>query len=327
MVTHLVRSDDGVAMSAAAATAVVVTHNSAGQIADCLAALQDAGMAIRVVDNASSDGTVRLIRRRFPAVDLVAGRENVGFARAVNRAAAGVTGEVILLVNPDCVIPPATTGALLAFLADHPSVGITGPALVGPDGRLAVSAHPFETVTSVVVSRFGGTLLPVRARRLVSGPARRRAYDSCRAGAPAATSVDWLSGACLAVRTDLFHAIGGLDEAYFLYYEDEELCLQARRRRFDVVHLPTVRASHIGGASSELGATWPHLYRSMLIFFGRHRPAGYPAVRLAVLVRAALGMGIGAARRVCGGRSGTARMLAWSRVARVAWRGETACAC
>lgn len=298
------------------ATAVVVTHNSAGQIADCLTALQAAGVTIRVVDNASSDGTVCLVRRLFPAVELQAGSVNVGFARAVNRAAAGVTDEVILLVNPDCVVPPATTRALLTFLAEYRSVGIAGPALVSPDGRPAVSAHPFETVTSVVVSRFGGALLPVRVRRRLGG----------RGGGPAATSVDWLSGACLAVRADLFHAIGGLDESYFLYYEDEELCLQARRRRFDVVHLPTVRASHIGGASSELGATWPHLYRSMLIFFGRHRPAGYPVVRVVVLLRAVLGMGVGAARRAGGGRTGSARMLAWSRVARIAWRGETVCA-
>lgn len=303
-------------MSGRSATAVVVTHNSAGQIADCLAALQDAGVAIRVVDNASSDGTVPLIRQDFPAVDLLAGPVNEGFARAVNRAAAGVTDEVILLVNPDCVVPPATTRTLLTFLADHPSAGIAGPGLVGPDGRLAVSAHPFETVASVVVSRFGGALLPVGVRRLFSGVA----------GATAPTPVDWLSGACLAVRADLFHAIGGLDEAYFLYYEDEELCLQAHRRRFDVVHLPTVRASHIGGASSDVGATWPHLYRSMLIFFGRHRPAGYPVVRLAVLLRAALGMGLGAVRRACGRRTGTARVVAWSRVAGIAWRGETACA-
>lgn len=308
-------------MTTTRTVAIVVTYNSADHIGRCLAALQAAGVAIRVVDNASVDGTADVIRRDFPAVDLIAGHTNVGFARAVNRAAFGVAAEVILLVNPDCVVPAGTTRDLVALLLSQPTVGIAGPSLVGSDGAPAVSAHPFETLHSVVFSRFGGSLLPVGVRRLISGRDRRRAYDACRASTRP-SSVDWLSGACLAVRGDLFRDIGGLDERYFLYYEDEELCLQAKSRGARVVLLPTVPAMHIGGASSELGATWPHLYRSMLIFFARHRAASYQAVRFAVLVRAGLGVGLGCARRLHDAAAGRTRMAAWARVAHIAWSAD-----
>lgn len=308
----------------ASATAVVVTYNSVAQIGPCLAALHEADVAIRVVDNASTDGTVELIRRDFPEVEVLVNTVNVGFSRAVNRGCRGVRDDAILLVNPDCVVPACTTQALLTLLADRPAVGIAGPALVGSDGRLAVSAHPFETLASVVVSRCGGSLLPVGLRRLLGGAERRRTYDAGR-DSSGPTTVDWVSGACLAVRTDLLADIGGLDERYFLYYEDEELCLQASVRGSLVVHLPAVRAVHIGGASSALGVTWPHLYRSMLIFFASHRASSYQAVRITILLRALVGMLLGGLRRLAGNRSAAHRTRAWSQVASVALTARRGC--
>jgi GT2 family glycosyltransferase len=130
--------------------------------------------------------------------------------------------------------------------------------------------------------------------------------------------VDWLSGACLAVRGDLLREIGGLDERYFLYYEDEELCLQVRRRGYEVVLLPQLQAMHIGGASSQPGTTWPHLYRSMLIFFGSHRRSSYQLLRLVVLVRALLGVGLAQSRRLLRRSSAEPRFLVWRGIAAIA---------
>ena len=300
-----------------AATAIVVTHNSARHIEASLAALCEAGLDVRVVDNASCDGTAELIMRNFPAVSVTVNATNVGFARAVNQALPEVTRETVLLVNPDAVVPPETVFGLLQHLTEHPAVGVAGPRLVDEQGQAAISAHPFETLSSVLASRFGGGLLPVSIRRRFSGAARRAAYDACLGSAGEtrrATSVDWLSGACLAVRTDLLRSLGGLDERYFLYYEDEELCLQARRRGADVVYLPALQAVHAGGASSELGATWPHLYRSMLVFFSRHRRSSFSAVRAAILVRALVGVGLAAVRTLLRDPTGTHRVKAWREV-------------
>ncbi|MGW0507112.1 glycosyltransferase family 2 protein [Micromonospora sp. NPDC003241] len=300
------------------ATAIVVTYNSAGQIGAALTALRQAGLPVRLVDNGSTDRTVALVRAGFPEVTVVSGQGNVGFAAAVNRAAAGVRSEVLLLVNPDCVVPPETARALVGAVLGRPDVGIAGPRLRDATGRVAVSAHPFETLGTVVASRFGGPLVPAPVRRRLGGRHRRAAYEACLRGAEP-TPVDWVSGACLAVRTSLFTAVGGLDEAYFMYYEDEELCLQARRRGAEVLYLPSVDATHSGGASSSDPAwIWPHLYRSMLVFFSRHRPRSRRAVRAVVLLRALLGVALATVRLSLQPRAGVARMRAWTRVGRIA---------
>ncbi|MEV4119952.1 glycosyltransferase family 2 protein [Micromonospora sp. NPDC049645] len=305
-------------MRAADATAVVVTHNSQRQIVAALSALRQAQIPVRLVDNASTDGTVDLVRRRFPEVDVIASATNTGFASAVNRAAAGVDTDVVLLVNPDCVVSPGTVAELVRVIRDRPSVGIAGPRLIDAHGRIAISAHRFESLGTVLASRFGGALVPVSFRRLLSGRQRRAAYDACVRGAQP-VAVDWLSGASLAVRRELFRAVGGLDEGYFLYYEDEELCLQAAGHGAEVLYVPSVTAVHSGGASSSDPAwIWPHLYRSMLRFFARHRAGTLGAVRGAVLLRALIGIGLAGARMPWQPRAGTARLRAWTRVGRIA---------
>jgi hypothetical protein len=139
-------------------------------------------------------------------------------------------------------------------------------------------------------------------------------YRAC-AGGGGPVTVDWASGACLAVRTTLLERLGGLDEGYFMYYEDEELCLRAAQDGSRVMYLPTVGARHIGGASSsDPVAAWPALYASMMLFFARHRPGELAAVRATVFLRAGLGLLLAAAR---GER---ARAAAWRRIAVVATR-------
>lgn len=319
---------------AGSATVVIITHNSAAHVGAALSALRRTGLGVRVVDNASTDATVTLLRRDHPWADLLVNDVNVGFAAAVNQALAEVDTPVVLLVNPDCVLPPETAWELVALLLHRPDIGVAGPGLVDRHGQAVISAHPFESLTSVVASRFGGSLLPVSVRRLLSGRCRRRLHDTCRTtpGEPLLVPADWVSGACLAVRTSLLRVLGGLDEGYFLYYEDEELCLQARRRGARVVYLPHLRAAHVGGGSSpDPTVTWPHLYRSMLRFFARHRSRSLPAVRVVVLVRALLGVLLALVRAPLGvllallrpGNTGqpsdaTARLRAWSQVYRLA---------
>jgi GT2 family glycosyltransferase len=299
-------------------TAIVVTYNSEAHIGACLAALAEAGLVVRVVDNASSDGTASLIRERFPDAFLIANRANAGFAAAVNQALAETNTDFVLLVNPDCVLSAAAARALVATLRTRPQVGIVGPRLVDGRGNIAISAHPFESWVSVLASRFGGSLVPVPVRRLLCGTRRRRTYDACQQlGKPVA--VDWLSGACLAVRTSLLRQIGGLDEGYFLYYEDEELCLQAWRHGAQVLYASAVEATHIGGATcADPSWIWPHLYRSQLRFFARHRPATYRIVRALVLIRAVLGIAIAGARQPLRPSRDNLRIRAWANVARIA---------
>lgn len=299
-------------------TAIVVTYNSAAHITECLTALREAGAAVQVVDNASGDNTADLVATAFPEVALTANAVNAGFAAAVNQALARVGTDVVILVNPDCVLPAVTAHALVRTIRTQPHVGVAGPRIVGPDGRTTSSAHPFETWLTVLASRFGAGLLPLPLRQLLGGGRRREVYDACQDGYPVA--VDWVSGACLAARTSLLRQLGGLDEGYFMFYEDEELCLQAWRHGAHVLYVPAVKATHVGGASSsdDPSRVWPHLYASMLRFFARHRPRSHPLVRAVVLARAVVGIGCALARLPAHRDAALARARAWSRVLRLA---------
>lgn len=308
------------------ACAIIVTYNSVEQIGACVEALLESGVAVSVVDNASSDGTCALVRSRFPEVRVLANHTNHGFAHAVNQALAEVHADAVLLVNPDCVLSPGTVGGLTVYLATNPDVGVVGPRLRDHRGIVANSAHPFETALTVLATRFGAGLVPRALRAPLMSAGRRKTHAACRDGA-SPVAVDWLSGACLAVRTTLLRSLGGLDAGYFMYYEDEELCLQAWRAGARVVYLPSVEAVHAGGASSgDPVHVWPHLYRSLLRFQARHRPRTYSLVRASILVRALLGVWLGAPRDALAlvTRRPARRSLAWVRIGQIAVRGTRA---
>lgn len=305
------------------AAAVVVTYNSEEEIDACLGALRQAGVRTWVVDNASPDGTVRRTAEAFPEMRLIANPDNRGFARAVNQALPEIEEDVVLLVNPDCVVSEVAVRGLVERMVADPQVGVLGPRIKNAEGRVTVSAHPFENAATVLASRFGGALVPASVKRILSAGKRRQSYAACLEGS--GHSVDWVSGACLAVRADLLREIGGLDAGYFMYYEDEELCLQAHRLGATVAYLPTVEVMHLGGGStSDPALAWPHLYRSMLRFHARHRPRTYQLVRATILARVILGVVLGLPRdalALATGRAGR-RSLAWARIARVVLDGR-----
>ena len=267
------------------ADAIVVTYNSAGSIAACLDALIKADLHVVVVDNA---GTADVVRRLFPEVDLIANDDNVGFARAVNQGLARCRDDVVMLVNPDSVVPVATAGALVGYLREHTDVAIVGPRLREADGSINISAYPVASVGTMLLNRarrFFPFLTPVLARGK-----RFKSYDACL-HATEATEVDMVCAACVAIRRDLLSELGGLDEGYFMYYEDVELCLQAWRRGKRVVYLPTVEACHEGGGSSgDRSHVWPLNARSALRFHAKHRPRTLPLLRVALLGRAVIGL-------------------------------------
>jgi len=285
------------------ADAIVVTYRSAGSIGACLDALLEGDLHVVVVDNAD---TAAVVRERFPQVELIANDENAGFPRAVNQGLARCEGDVVLLVNPDCVVPPATAAALVAYLREHPDVAVVGPRLREADGSVNVSAHPIATFGSMLgnrARRFFPFLTPLLARH-----SRFGSYDACL-HATEPTEVEMMIAACVAVRGDFLRdELGGLDEGYFMYCEDMELCLQAWQRGRRVVYLPAVEAFHEGGGSSgDRSHVWPLHTRSTLRFHAKHRPRTFQLVRLALLGRAVLGLADPRGHR----------RRAWARVARV----------
>jgi N-acetylglucosaminyl-diphospho-decaprenol L-rhamnosyltransferase len=306
-------------VGAPVADAIVVTYRSRDSIGDCLEPLVAAGLDVHVVDNCPGDGAAELVRERFPGVDLIANPENRGFPAAVNQALARSSGDVVFLVNPDCVAPPETLQALAAYVREHDDVAIAAPRLRAADGSVSITARPLDSFANLLVNRL---------RRFVPGLApllgrtgRYAAYEVCL-DATEPTRVGMVVAACVAVRGSFLRELGGLDEGYFMYCEDMELCLEAARRRLAVVYLPQVEAAHTGGGSSgDRSHVWPIHSRSLLRFHARHHPRSFALVRATLLGRALLGLALGLGQdglAALGVRPRRRRTLAWARIARLA---------
>ena len=258
---------------------IIVTYGSARLVPSCLASLAESDQVSRVVvvDNASSDGSADAARRAG-ADRVVENRRNLGFARAVNAglaAAGGGAGPAghVLLLNPDARLGAEALRALCAAFEADPSVAVAGPLLRAEDGALTAGAARAATLHTGV-----GQCVPVigRSRRLQPGYRLPRDAASLRR----TVDVGYLFGAAMLVDRRFLTACGGLDERFFLFAEDEDLCRQARAAGRRVVLVGRAEAAHAGGAScpdaplteaQRLFSTW----RLFEKWDGRGRAAAY----------------------------------------------------
>jgi len=230
-------------MNAPDLTVVVVAYRSAPHLPACLesAAASSDGLAQEtiVVDNASGDGTPDLVRAQAPEARLIVNESNRGFAAAVNQAARMARGRHVLLLNPDARPLPGCIARLASELDTRPEVALAGPQLLGPDGGLQPSAWPAPGLLSLAYDALLlHNLMPRSRLGLVSAPGREPVDVEC------------LSGACLLVRRSAFEALGGLDERFFIYYEDTDLAVRARAAGYRVRLVPAAQAVHLVGGSA-----------------------------------------------------------------------------
>ncbi|MDX1383271.1 MAG: glycosyltransferase family 2 protein [Thermoanaerobaculia bacterium] len=242
---------------------VIVNYGAGKLLADAVASvagLAEAGHEVRVVDNASPDGSLEGLEHRFPWLDILRLEENVGFGAACNRGAQGATGRAVLFLNPDAAVEADTAGRLEAALADRPRLGAVAPALRYPDGRRQFSWEPTPGIVGETLRKlrnpfeataWAQALLP-RLARLWGDPG-------------------WLSGACLCVRREAFEAIGGFDESFFLYFEDADLCLRLRAAGWKVAVVPDAHAIHDKGRGGTSSASEVPYRRAQFLFYRRHR--------------------------------------------------------
>jgi GT2 family glycosyltransferase len=267
---------------------IICTYQSAGEVGAAIESCLREGLEaaqITVVDNASQDGTATLVQHRFPQVRLLAMAQNLGFARAVNRGAQGAGGDLVLLLNPDAELRPGALAAMLTALAEDPWRGAVSPRVERPDGQLDAACRRSFPSPSVALFRLLGL------SRLGPGSARLGAYNLTHIPPDRALAVDSGSGACLLVRREAWDRIGGLDEGYFMYGEDLELCWQIHGLGMTVWYQPEALVLHHKGRSSAQLALpmLIHFHRSMWRFYRLHYSQGWGA-SLAPLV----GLGIGA---------------------------------
>ena len=240
---------------------VIVSRNTLHLLTDCMHSLyadpEVARCQIIVVDNASSDGSVEMIAREFPQVQLIRNSVNVGFARANNQGIRASQGHYVLLLNSDTIVPAGALSALVQFMDDHPDAGACGPRLARADGRAQPFAFGSDPTLAYLLAR-GWNHLVVR-RSLHNWETHN------------VQLVDWISGAALLARRDALERVGGFDENFFMYFEDNDLCLRLRRAGWRVFYNPTVTITHLGGASlsqSTLRTRWYDA--SLRYFYSKH---------------------------------------------------------
>jgi N-acetylglucosaminyl-diphospho-decaprenol L-rhamnosyltransferase len=245
---------------------IVANWNTSNLLADCLnSVLQTTGrldVEIIVVDNASTDGSVAIVRRQFPFVTVIANSKNVGFARANNQGAAASHGRYLLLLNSDARLLPDSLQSLVDTLKARPSVGLIGAQLRNPDGSFQASYSQFPGLWQefLILSSLGrhlyGRWYPSFGPQEGQGP----------------QIVDYVEGACMLLRREAYQAVGGLDEAYFMYAEDVELCYALKEKGWQVCYQPAALVVHLGGGSSQnrQPERESDLYCSRVRFFRRH---------------------------------------------------------
>lgn len=223
---------------------VIVSYQVKDLLRDCLESLrgQD-GVEVEtfVVDNASRDGSATMVATEFPEVRLIANADNRGFARANNQALAMATGEVLLLLNPDTVMPRGGLASLVAVFARHPRAGCAGLALRNPDGSPQRSCHAYPGLLNMLLE---ATALHRVALRLGVGTPYQAPVPRTGEG-----PVDWVGGACMALSRAAYTAVGGLDETSFMYGEEMDWSWRARRLGFTTVSSSSAVVLHHGEAS------------------------------------------------------------------------------
>lgn len=255
---------------------VIVSYNARVDLERCLAALAasppSGSHEVIVVDNASTDGSVRATRS-WPDVRVIESPTNRGFAAATNMGIRKSAGRHVLLLNSDTIVPPGAVDRLLSKLSEREDVAAVGPRLVDGSGHAELS--------------FGAMISPLnelRQRRMMRG--LERGDPRVRATVDAVTRrehfPDWVSGACLLVRRTDAEAVGLLDERYFMYTEDVDFCAALRARGRRILFTPSVEVVHARGRSAATApeATRAAYRRSHLAFYRKHHPLVAPFLGL-----------------------------------------------
>lgn len=252
--------------SAILVSIIIVNWNTRDLLAQCLesvyAHLPEGESEVLVVENASTDGSAQMVRERFPWVRLIENSKNVGFARANNQAIRESTRRYVLLLNPDTEVNPGALASLLAFMDAHPQAAAAGPRLLNPDGTLQPSCHPMLTPWR----EFWRLLFLERIRR-------RATYDVARWDLHAPRQIEVIKGACLMLRREALDQVGPLDERYFIYTEEMDLCYRLRQAGWELYWVPQAQVVHYGEGSTRqvAEAMYVQLYRSKVQF---HRKTG-----------------------------------------------------
>ena len=293
---------------------IIVSWNVRGLLQACLQSIDtnrhDIALEVIVVDGASADGSPEMVGELFPGVNLIACDENVGFPRGNNIGLAQANGRYLLLLNPDTEIKGDALPKMLAYLEKHPEVGLVGPQLINSDGSIQSSRRRFPKLATGLVE---STWLEQVAPKAVL-----RHYYVQDLPDDETADVDWVTGACMLTRREIYATLGGMDEDYFMYSEELDWCRRIKDAGWRIIYFPEAQVLHHVGKSSEQAVTARHInfQRAKLRYFRKYHGAATTAVlRTVLLLNYLWQIGVEGIK----GGLGHKRPLRWQRV-RAYWQ-------
>jgi hypothetical protein len=250
---------------------VIVSFNVVDYVVDCIQSIYDTepdlDFEIWVVDNDSTDNTIDVLKERFAEhrrLHIIGNHNNRGFGRANNQVIPDINGELVLFLNPDTrLVEKNSLKAMVNYLKKDEKIGICGPRIVFSSGELQLSCGEFPTLTKTILEVFS---LPKMLPVFFHG------YRYIDWNHKEVKRVDWVSGACLMIKTDLLKRLQGFDETLIMYAEDVDLCARARGLNFDVVYYPFSEIVHFEGQSSKKTRSTAVIsgYISKMNFFSKY---------------------------------------------------------
>jgi len=248
---------------------VIISYNVRDFLEQCLHSIQRACEGLQaevlVVDNASRDSSAQMVENKFPWVQLMANRVNRGFSGANNQAIKAARGRYVLLINPDTLAREDTVESMIKFMDNHPRVGAAGCKILNSDGTLQLSCRRSFPTPWVALSKLLG-LGRIFPRSRIFGR-----YNLTYLDPQQMAPVDALSGSFMFLRRETLQEVGLLDEEYFMYGEDLDLCYRIKQAGWDIFYVPDTQIIHFKGKSTEASAsTVLDFYRAMHIFVRKH---------------------------------------------------------
>lgn len=221
---------------------IIVNWNAKKFLADCLRSVyentKDIIFEIIVVDNASNDGSAEMVQKEFPHVILIENKENLGFNAANNRGIKISKGRHILILNPDTIVLGGALNQMMKFMDDNKDTGALGCKILNSDKTVHFYFRKVPTLKKEIIKLLFPKLVSLKEKRVDP-----QDYETIH-------QVEILSGCCMMIRKDVFNKIGLLDERFFMYEDDVDLCYQIKKNNWKIYYIPSAEVVHYGKQST-----------------------------------------------------------------------------